>query len=68
MTTTTTTEAPYVHNLKHVLHLSLMFFEAQRKKREPIAVFRHTKRLIYFFLAECFTYLNIQFYNGGHWR
>ena len=38
MTTTTTTEAPYVHNLKHVLHLSLLFFEAQRNERGPIAV------------------------------
>lgn len=27
---TTTTEAPFVHDLKHVLNLSLLFFEAQR--------------------------------------
>jgi len=35
-TTTSTTEAPYVHNLKHVLHLSLLFFEAQRSGKLPM--------------------------------
>ena len=34
-TTTSTTEAPYVHDLKHVLHLSLLFFEAQRSGKLP---------------------------------
>ena len=32
----TTTTPPFVHDLKHVMHLSLLFFEAQRSGKLPM--------------------------------